>query len=191
MDDVGAGQAPGQSRAVLRGALRSYVRWTLYAEIPARTSAPALTLPRLDVAVLSEADVYTARPGSDDPRLDDSGRPRLRTFHQLGGATTLVRGPSGHDPVSLQAGHVAAWRSYAEDELIHQPATLQFERDTVKALVKRLSPRDQQAIWDIGNRDTKEAAAAHRSSPNAIKLATRDALDRLLALLYTGMQRGT
>lgn len=186
MGEAGEQYAIGSSRAERRATLRAYIRWTLYAEGPARLEAPALVLPRLEPATLTEADVYTARPGSDDPRLDEEGRPRLRTFHQLHGTTTLVRGPSGHDPVSLQAGHADAWRRYGTAELANQPATLRFERDTVRALVQRLSPRDQQAIWDIGNRLPKEAAAAHHCSLGAIKLAARDALDRLLALLYAG-----
>jgi hypothetical protein len=182
--EAGEQHAIGSSQAERRAILRAYIRWTLYAEGPARLEVPTLTLPRLDPAILTEADVYTARPGGDDPHLDAEGRPRPRTFHQLHGATTLVRGPSGHDPVSLQAGHADAWRQYGTAELAKQPATLQFERDTVRALVQRLSPRDQQAVWDIGNRLPKEAASAHRCSLGAIKLASRDALDRLLALLY-------
>jgi hypothetical protein len=177
------------SQADLRTALRAYIRWTLYTDAPARLGAPVLSLPRLDTAVVTEADVYTAHPGSDDPRLDEAGRPRPRTFHQVRGVTTLVRGPGGHDPVGLQAGHADGWRHYIEGELANQPATLHFERDTVKALVHRLSPRDQQAIWDIGNRLTKEAAIAHRCSLGAIKLAAKDALDRLLALLYASPNR--
>ena len=181
-------QAAGPTRADLRTALRAYIRWTLYSPAPTRQEAPALSLPRLDKALITEADVYTARPGSDDPRLDDDGSPRPRGFHQVRGVTTLVRGPGGHDQIGVQAGHADAWRRYAEGELANQPATLHFERDTVKALVHRLSPRDQQAIWDIGNRLAKEAAVAHRCSLGAIKLATRDALDRLLALLYASPQ---
>jgi hypothetical protein len=182
----GAGdkQAIGTSQGERRATLRAYIRWTLYAEGRARTEAPALTLPRLDTAVMTEADIYTARPGSDDPALDEEGRPRPRRLYHLQGTTTLVRGPSSHDPISQQANHANAWRRYSANELAHQPATLQFERDTVLALVQRLSPRDQQAIWDIGNRLPKEAAIAHRCSVGAIKLASRDALDRLLALLY-------
>jgi hypothetical protein len=182
--EAAAHQAIESSQAERRATLRAYIRWTLYASGPPRLEAPALTLPRLEPAVLSETDIYTARPGSDDPHLDDEGRPRPRTFHQLRGTTTLMRGPSGHDPVSMQAGHADAWRRYGAAELASQPATLEFERDTVRALVQRLSPRDQQAIWDIGNRLPKEAAAAHHCSLGAIKLAGRNALDRLLALLY-------
>jgi hypothetical protein len=182
-------QERGSSQAQRRAALRAYVRWTLYAEAPARQTAPALSLPRLDTAVVSEADVYAARPGSDDPRLDPDGRPRPRAPVERRGVPTLGRGPTSHDPVGMQAGNAGAWRRYLQDELTNQPATLQFERDTVKALVQRLSPRDQQAIWDIGNRVTKEAATAHRCSPGAIKLAAKDALDRLLALLYASPKR--
>ena len=177
-------QRYGSSQAELRSAVRAYIRWTLYADVPARQGAPALSLPRLDKAVVSETDIYAARPGGDDPRLDEEGRPRPRAFQQMAGGTTFVRGPSGHDPVSLQAGHAGAWRRYLADEVTNQPATLQFERDTVNVMIQRLSPRDQQAIWDIGNRVTKEAATAHRCSTGAIKLAAKDALDRLLALLY-------
>lgn len=169
--------------AALRRAVREYIRWTLYAA-PNRQGAPALVLPRLDRAVISEADIYAARPGSDDPRLDGEGRPLPRLVKERQGAATIGHGPSSHDPVGLQAGHADAWRHYMAGELTNQSAPLQFERDTVQAAVQRLSPRDQQAIWDIGNRVAKEAAIAHRCSPGAIKLAARDALDRLLALLY-------
>jgi hypothetical protein len=169
--------------AALRRVLREYIRWTLYAA-PSRQAAPTLVLPRLDQAVVTEADIYAARPGSADAHLDEQGLPRPRNVQQVHGIATLGRGPSGHDPVGMQASHAEAWRRYVEGELGQQPAVLQFERDTVQALVQRLSPRDQQAIWDIGNRVAKEAAIAHRRSPGAIKQAAKDALDRLLALLY-------
>ena len=174
--------------AALRRVLREYIRWTLYAPA-SRQAAPALVLPRLDRAVVTEADIYAARPGSEDAHLDERGLPRPRNIKQVHGLTTLGRGPSAHDPVGMQASHTVTWRRYLEDELGQQPAVLQFERDTVTALVQRLSPRDQQAIWDIGNRVAKEAAIAHRRSPGAIKQAAKEALDRLLALLYASPKR--
>jgi hypothetical protein len=174
--------------AALRRVLRDYIRWTLYAA-PRGQAAPALVLPRLDQAVVTEADIYTARPGSDDALLDERGLPRPRNVQQVHGVATLGRGPSSHDPVGMQASHADTWRRYVEGELTQQPAVLQFERGAVQALVQRLSPRDQQAIWDIGNRVAKEAAIAHRRSPGAIKLAAKDALDRLLALLYGAVRQ--
>lgn len=168
----------------VRATLRAYVRWTLFADVPVRSGAPALSIPRLDGATISEADIYAARPGGDDPPLDDEGLPRRRRLYQRADGPTLVRGPVSRDPVGVQVGHAGSWRRYLEDEVTNQPAMLQFERETVRALVQRLSPRDQQAIWDLANLTGKEAAKQHRCSPAAIKLAARDALDRLLSLLY-------
>lgn len=173
----------------LRRALRAYVRWTLYADVPGRTSPPALTLPRLTPAAVEDADVYAARPGSDDPPLDEEGQPLPRPFQGRQGVTILARGPNARDPVGLQAGHADSWRRYLEDEVANRPAMVLFERATVRSLVQRLSPRDQQAVWDIAHLTGKEAARQHHCSVAAVKLAARDALDRLLTLLYASTSR--
>lgn len=177
------------SQAELRGILRDYIRWTLYAPLPARAGPPALSLPRLDRAAVTDADVYAARPGQDDPRLDEDGRQRPRDFRQIKGMTVLGHGARPSDAIGMQAGQADAWRRYLQDELTTQPTLLQFERDTVLALVQRLSPRHQQAIWDLGHQQAKEAARQHRRSLGAIKSAARGALDQLLSLLYAAGRR--
>ncbi|HEY8742807.1 MAG TPA: hypothetical protein VIU62_06900, partial [Chloroflexota bacterium] len=58
-----------------RAALRDYVRYSLYADLPFGTPWPKLRLPRLSRVGVTEGDIYASRPGADDPRFDEDGKP--------------------------------------------------------------------------------------------------------------------
>ncbi|MCL4544901.1 MAG: hypothetical protein M1118_09955 [Chloroflexi bacterium] len=175
-------------QAQLRRTLREYIRWTLYAAIP-QGSAPALSLSWLGCATATDADVYSSRPGRGDSRFDERGRPQPRQFVEIEGTAVLMRGPTPVETVTLQASQADSWRAYIQEELRHSEGMLRFERDTVMQLVQRLTPRQQQAIWDIAHRSSAESALHHRCSPAAIKVAIREALDTLLGLLYSSVGR--
>jgi hypothetical protein len=172
-------------RAALRRILREYIRWTLYASI-SHGNTPALPLPQLKGARLTEADIYLAQPGPDDPRVDERGRPQPRHITIREGSPTIGYGAT-QDHIAAKVAHLDGWRAYLERELAYGRGTFHFERERVMAHVQRLSPRHQQAIWDIGHRSTAEAALYHRCSLAAIKVANRDALDTLLGILYASV----
>jgi hypothetical protein len=176
--------APAPSQAELRGTLREYVKWTLYERTPRGVAPPPLSHPQRDAPAFTEADVYAARPGAADPRIADDGGALPRPLQALGGGAVLVHGPSDHNPVLQQASHAEGWRRFLAAQGGAAPGTLHFERDTVLMLASRLRPRDQQAIWDIKHRTVAEAAVHHHCSQASVKSAARDALDRLLDLLY-------
>jgi len=162
-----------------RAALRDYVRYTLYAELPFGTSWPALRLPRLIRVGVTDGDIYASRPGSDDERFDESGKSL--------GPRGIASGPATDNPTLEQAASAdAGWRAYLERELADAPDTaLLIDRDTVLIAAERIGSRYWRALFDLGHRSNVKRVALDRGlTVGAVKLESTAALDALLARLY-------
>lgn len=164
------------ARAELRRRVRQYVRYTLLADLGKAKRLP-LCLPLSTPATLTDADVYTAGPGSGD-------RANLSRRRDKAAASPL----SYSDPTGTKAAGADGWRLRLATELPAQPAMLKIEHSTVLAIFDQLQPLPRQTLCDLRLTAEQVAEEQHYKVESVNKIRQR-ALDPFLEQLLSATGR--
>ena len=163
-----------------RQRLREYIRSSLYREPERGVPLPALKLLAQHRTQIEEADVYTARRGSDDTR-----RRSLASIVHTRDGDALGIGAAAGDQTSGAALLADDWRQYLYAEVHGRDGVIELtiEHYTVAQMVQRLGQADQQAVYDLALCSVKQAARARNIHPSHVRRLSNVALDNLLASL--------